>query len=222
MEGFYWYDDPQAEAKEDQQQQTLITADNAQEELALLQQRFKASIALALLSPTKKNVEDYMILQGKIVNLSDTFSEVWQQVILENASLNGELENPTAQFAIEATKAMEYTNTEECLKRNRDQWLLIFVYDSSQKYSQLSGEMMESFQADTGWEIVPVSLDGNDLPGWSNSKLTKDQGATLGIEASPAYILVNKETEEIKHAGYGAIAVSRLKSNIYMQLGEKP
>ena len=65
---------------------------------------------------------------------------------------------------------------------------------------------MGSFQADTRWEILPVTLDGNDLPGWPNSKLTKDQGATLGVEAAPAYILVNKETEEIKHAGYGAIA----------------
>ena len=217
MEGFYWYDETEEQSKEEE---PVVTADNAQEELALLQQRFKTAIALALLSPTKENVQDYMVLQGKIVGLSDAFSEVWQKVLLENAALNGELESPTAQFALEATKAMEYSNIEKCLKKNKSSWLLIFVYDSSQKYSQLAGEMMESFQADTGWEIVPVTLDGNDLPGWPNSKLTKDQGATLGIEAAPAYILVNKETEEIKHAGYGAIAISRLKSNIYMQLGD--
>ena len=220
MEGFYWYDETEDQFKEEERQ-TKITADNAQEELALLQQRFKTAIALALLSPSKKNVQDYMVLQGKIVGLSETFSEVWQKVLLENAALNGEIESPTAQFALEATKAMEYSNIEKCLKKNKASWLLIFVYDSSQKYSQLAGEMMESFQADTGWEIVAVTLDGNDMPGWPNSKLTKDQGATLGIEAAPAYILVNKETEEIRYAGYGAIALSRLKSNIYMQLGKE-
>ena len=136
MEGFYWYDETENQFKEEE---PIVTADNAQEELALLQQRFKTAIALALLSPTKKNVQEYMILQGKIVGMSDTFSEVWQKVLLENAALNGELKSPTAQFALEATKAMEYSNIEKCLKKNKYSWLLIFVYDSSQKYSQLAG-----------------------------------------------------------------------------------
>ena len=222
MEGRYWYNEPQTEESEDLQEQEVITKNNAQEQLSILQDKFKTSIALALLNPSKANVKQYMLLQQKIMNLSDEFSSIWQQVLLENAGLNGELDNPTAQFALDATKAMEYTAIEECLKKNKEEWLLIFVYDSTQKYSQLAGEMMESFQADTGWEIVPVTLDGKDLPGWPNSKLTKDQGATLGVEASPAYILVNKSTEEIKGAGYGAIAASRLKQNIYMQLKDQP
>ena len=221
MEGRYWYNEPQLEENEDLQEQETITKDNAQEQLSILQDKFKTSIALALLNPNKSNVKQYMILQQKIMNLSDEFSNTWQQVLLESAGLNGELDSPTAQFALDATKAMEYTAIEECLKKNKEEWLLIFVYDSSQRYSQLAGEMMESFKADTGWEIVPVTLDGKDLPGWPHSKLTKDQGATLGVEASPAYILVNKKTEEIKGAGYGAIAASRLKQNIYMQLGDQ-
>lgn len=221
MEGRYWYNEQQLEESEELQDQETITKDNAQEQLSILQDKFKTSIALALLKPTKSNVKQYMILQQKIMNLSDEFSNTWQQVLLESAGLNGELDNPTAQFALDATKAMEYTAIEECLKKNKEEWLLIFVYDSAQKYSQLAGEMMESFQADTGWEVVPVTLDGKDLPGWPHSKLTKDQGETLGVEASPAYILVNKKTEEIKGAGYGAIAIFRLKQNIYMQLGDQ-
>ena len=219
MEGRYWYNEPQADEGKEFDATEDINKENAQEQLLILQDNFKTSIALALLNPTKSNVKDYMFLQNKIMNLSDEFSSIWQQVLLESAGLNGELDSPTAQFALDATKAMEYTAIEECLQKNKEEWLLIFVYDSSQKYSQLAGEMVESFQADTGWEIIPVTLDGKDLPQWPNSKLTKDQGAALGVEASPAYILVNKSTEEIKRAGYGAIAISRLKQNIYMQLG---
>jgi conjugal transfer pilus assembly protein TraF len=218
MEGRYWYDEKQTEdAFEDESE--VVTKENAQEQLSLLQEKYKTAIALALLNPSHSNVKQYMLVQQKIMNLSDEFSNTWQKVLLSEASLNGELDSPTAQFALDATKAMEYEKIEDCLKRHKAEWILIFVYDSTQKYSQLAGEMLESFQADTGWDIVPVTLDGNDLPQWPNSKLTKDQGATLGVEASPAYILVNKTTEEIKHAGYGAIAVSRLKQNIYMQLG---
>lgn len=220
MEGRYWYDENQKAEEEDNQSQEPITKDNAQEQLSLLQDQYKTAIALALLKPTHSNVKQYMLVQQKIMNLSDEFSNTWQKVLLSEASLNGELNAPTAQFALDATKAMEYERVEACLKQNKSEWILIFVYDSTQKYSQLAGEMLESFQSDTGWSIVPVSLDGKDLPQWPNSKLTKDQGATLGVEASPAYILVNKTTEEIKHAGYGAIAVSRLKQNIYMQLGD--
>lgn len=219
MEGRYWYDEKE---NEELQKEEPITKDNAQEQLLLLQDQHKTSLALALLKPTPANVKQYMLFQKKIMDLSEKFSNTWQEVLLSEASLNGELDAPTAAFALEATKAMEYEKIEECLKKNKSEWLLIFVYDSSQRYSQLAGEMVESFQADTGWEIVPVSLDGKDLPQWPHSKLTKDQGATLGVEASPAYILVNKKTEEIKGAGYGAIATSRLKQNIYMQLGGKP
>lgn len=221
MEGRYWYNEPQADEAKEFDATEDISKENAQEQLFILQDKFKTSISLALLKPTKSNVKEYMLIQQKIMNLSDEFSSIWQQVLLENAGLNGELDSPTAQFALDATKAMEYTAIEECLKKNKEEWLLIFVYDSSQKYSQLAGEMMESFQADTGWEIVPITLDKKDLPGWPHSKLTKDQGAALGVEASPAYILVNKSTEEIKGAGYGAIAASRLKQNIYMQLGDQ-
>ena len=121
MEGRYWYNESQTEEDESMDSAEVITKDNAQEQLSILQDKFKTSIALALLNPSKANVKQYMILQQKIMNLSDEFSNTWQQVLLESAGLNGELDNPTAQFALDATKAMEYTAIEECLKKNKGQ-----------------------------------------------------------------------------------------------------
>ena len=78
MEGRYWYNEQQLEESEELQDQETITKDNAQEQLSILQDKFKTSIALALLKPTKSNVKQYMILQQKIMNLSDEFSNTWQ------------------------------------------------------------------------------------------------------------------------------------------------
>ena len=69
------------------------------------------------------------------------------------------------------------------------------------------------------FQILPGSPGFfKDLPEFPNSKILADQGLSLGLKDTPAYIIGNLDNETIQHMGFGAISVSRLKENIYTQL----
>ena len=214
MEGRYWY----AEKQEDRDTKAQITEENAVEELQLFRHRVDRAKALAVLAPTKDNVKHYMILQQQLVNHSENFSKTWEKLLLEEASLNGQLSNPTAQYAINARKDLEYEKIDTLLEENRTKLFLLFVYDSREKFSQIAGQMMKNFMEDTNWEVLGVSVDQGNLPEFPHSKIAADQGEALGITSTPSYVVINKEAEEVIHVGFGALSVSQLKENIYIQL----
>lgn len=220
MEGFYWYDDPKLD--EEEMSPDDISEENALVYLLEMKQKFESAKALAVLKPNRDNLLKYLTMQNALVENAEKFSQVWQQLLLEVPSLNGEIEHPTAQYAIESRKAHKYLEIEGALKKARENHVLMFVYDSTKNYSQIAGSMIEAFQADTGWTIVPITVDGKDLPGFPGSKVLADQGLALGLQDTPAYIIGNIQNEMIKHVGFGAIAISKLKENIYKQLKADP
>jgi conjugal transfer pilus assembly protein TraF len=218
MEGRYWYDERFNEEPEDSKENKNINEENALESLEELKQKFETIKALAVLQPNRENLLKYMTIQNELVINAEKFANVWQQILLENPMLNGELTNPTAQYGIQARKAAHYMEIEALLNSAREKHVLLFVYDSSNKLSQAAGEMVQNFVADTNWQIVPITVDGKDLPEFPNSKILADQGLALGLKDTPAYIVGNLDNETIQHVGFGAISVSRLKENIYTQL----
>lgn len=218
MEGRYWYDERLRDESEISKDNKNISEENALEYLQELKQKFETTKALAVLQPNRENLLKYMTIQNELVMNAEKFAKVWQQILLENPLLNDELTNPTAQYAIQARKAAQYIEIEELLNNAREKHVLLFVYDSSKKLSQAAGEMVQDFAADTHWQIVPITVDGIDLIEFPNSKILADQGLSLGLKDTPAYIIGNLEEETIQHVGFGAISVSKLKKNIYTQL----
>lgn len=217
MEGRYWYDEKDQEKEETP---IPITEENAIEELHFLRHKVDTAKALAVLVPTQTNVKHYMLLQQQLVKQSEVFAKTWEKILLEDATLSGQLTNPTAQYAVNARKALQYEEINTILEKSKSKHLLLFVYDSREKFSQIAGEMMIAFIEDTGWKVIGVSIDPGNLPEFPHSKIAADQGKALGITATPSYVVVNKETEEVIHVGFGALSVSQLKENIYIQLKE--
>ena len=218
MEGRYWYDERLRDEDKESMANKNISEENALEYLQELKQKFETTKALAVLQPNRENLLKYMTIQNELVINAEKFAKVWQQILLENPLLNDELTNPTAQYAIQARKAAQYMEIESVLKSAQEKHVLLFVYDSSKKLSQAAGEMVQDFAADTRWKIVPITVDGKDLPEFPNSKILADQGLALGLKDTPAYIIGNIDEETIQHVGFGAISVSKLKENIYRQL----
>jgi len=219
MEGRYWYDEKIKE-EEDQTSTLTITEENAVEQLQILRQKVDTAKALAVLAPTRPHVRHYMTLQKHLMTSAETFSNVWEKILLEDAHLSGQLSNPTAEYATAARKAMQYEKIDATLEKHRSKHMLLFVYDSREKFSQIAGQMMTAFIEDTKWEVIGVSVDQGNLSEFPNSKIAADQGKAIGVAATPSYVIINKETEEVIHAGFGALSVSQLKENIYTQLKE--
>ncbi len=218
MEGRYWYNEKDGE---NELKDSPISKENALEELQNLRQKIDTAKALAVLVPTQINVKHYMLMQQQLVKQSEAFAKTWEKILLEDATLSGQLTNPTAQYAVNARKILQYEEINTILEREKAKHLLLFIYDSREKFSQIAGEMMIAFIEDTGWEVIGVSIDQGNLPEFPNSKIVADQGKALGITATPSYVVVNKETEEVTHVGFGALSVSQLKENIFIQLREE-
>ena len=215
LEGFYHYQEFDEEEEEEQQ-----TPEAVFEILQAFKQEAIARLHKAVVFPTKKNVIQFLEIQNTAIQNSEKFGEVWAQVILENAHLSGQLTNPTDSFAIKHRKWVEQEQIDALIREKGKSHVLLFFFDSKDHYSQAAAEMVKLFEEKCLWKVMGISLDGEALPEFPNPRYTKDQGKNLNIQAAPAYVVLNPQTEQAIHVGYGAISLSRLKENIFSQLKE--
>lgn len=217
IEGRYYYQDLKKPPKEKEK----ITRENALQELNLFKERFETTKALAVMDPTYENIISYLKLQKQVVENSEKFSQIWETILLENALLNDQLLNPTASFAISARKNLEYQNIDNLIEILGKDHILLFVFNSKEPFSQITAEMAKEFEEETRWQVIGVSLDQGTLPQFPHPRYSTDQGQSLGVNGSPAFIVVNPKSDYSVQVGFGAISLSQLKENIYKQFSKR-
>lgn len=215
MEGRYYYQEHEEE------EETEITEETTLQELSTFKQKFEKAKALAVMVPTYENISNYLTLQNQVVQNAEKFSQIWATILLENAFLSDQLNNPTASFAISARKSLDYRNINRLLEQSKESHVLLFAFDSKNPYSQISADMVREFEYETNWKTIGISIDGGTLPQFPQPRFSTDRGVSLKIEATPSYIVVNPEKDQALPVGFGAISISQLKENIYKQLKDR-
>jgi len=216
LEGWYWYQEigTDPEKREIPEEVALAT-------LHTFKATFTRAVEVATAYPTRKNVKKVMELQQKSIQTAEKFAALWAQLLLANSHLNGQLDNPTSYYGIEAREKLEAQQIETLIAQEKEKYALLFFFDSQNPFSQAAAQMTKNFEENTGWQVLGISLDGGPLPQYPKPRRSTDGGKILGIDTAPAYLLLNAEKNLSFPVGFGAISVEQLKKNIYKQLHSK-
>jgi len=76
---------------------------------------------------------------------------------------------------------------------------------------------VQNFSQKYGWEIFPISVDGEVLGEFPQSK--KDNGISkeMGIEVFPALVIVDPKKNVVTPIAYGLISTDKIEENIVVQ-----
>lgn len=146
----------------------------------------------AIDEPTPENVSAYMYLQRVVLDKSEKFAQVTQQVVMSDPVLDENSRRPTATFGAFAMDDMATQGTEKAAKKLAETAGLWFFYASTCEFCIKEVGVLKGLMNAYGFKVLPIALDGLPLPGSEFPDFTIDRGQAkkLGVETTPALFLV--------------------------------
>lgn len=146
----------------------------------------------AIDEPTPENVSAYMYLQRVVLDKSEKFAQVTQQVVMSDPVLDENSRRPTATFGAFAMDDKSTQGTDKAAKKLAETAGLWFFYASTCEFCIKEAGVLKGLMNAYGFKVLPIALDGLPLPGGEFPDFTNDRGQAkkLGVETTPALFLV--------------------------------
>jgi conjugal transfer pilus assembly protein TraF len=84
---------------------------------------------------------------------------------------------------------------------------LWFFYEDHCQQCEVQGGILRGVADDLGWQVLPISIDGNPLANGAFPKFVKDQGQAkqLGLIATPAIYVMDPKTLDISNISQNVV-----------------
>jgi len=166
-------------------------------------------------NPTLENVRAYMYMQRFAVDRSEQFSRMSELAVLGDPFLDEINRRPLADYGTHQVERQAGMFMEAAIADLAQKSGLFFFFKAGELYSEAQAPIVWDFQRQTGFEVLPISADGEPLSDniYPNFQADNGHGAELNILSYPAFFLVS-EDGDIESVAQGMVAVSDLKSRI--------
>jgi conjugal transfer pilus assembly protein TraF len=202
--GYWWYQDD-AKEQRDKPQQQAIGSKEAHELIKSIKQEFQYRQELAFLYPTHENVRKLRILQKKLFDQANMFSNEWLYVSAVNPELDETIDFPISQTGATVLNDQKNAYEEALLKNFAKTHGLMFFYQSNCPYCHTMAPILQNFAKRFDWNILPISLDGQMLQEFPNSKIDSGQARAFGITKLPALVVADTKNNQALAPIYGLL-----------------
>ncbi|MBR9871467.1 MAG: conjugal transfer protein TraF [Gammaproteobacteria bacterium] len=216
----FYCEEPELLGEEFPDTETSATSDLSPEEveLAAVQKELKRLRSIAVVNPTRTNVERYMRFKREQLDRASLFADQTRRVIWTNPDLDYTLQRPTGNLAKNAWIDERKLATTSALKQVPDKYGVFFFFRSDCPFCHKFAPILRDFVDRNELDILAVSLDGGGLPYWPEAVPNHGQAQKLGFDRLPvpSLALVNKESGEVTPIGFGLMSQEELSQRIYV------
>ncbi|CAM3191088.1 conjugal transfer protein TraF [Janthinobacterium lividum] len=222
--GWHFYDDP---ARYEPQKEIVSPAPVALPKpttpqpppevkaLRELQLQLEQLKAVAVMNPTVANVRRYMELESKIVRNASLFADLSQKVAWANPDLDPTTQGrPVNAQALEVFEQVQMQERSSALANIGSDHILMFFFRGDCPYCHAYGPVLRAFSTKYRIQVLPVSLDGGAVPGFTNARTDNGTAATLNVKQVPALFLAQPITGKIMPVGFGVLSEGQLVERI--------
>jgi conjugal transfer pilus assembly protein TraF len=202
--GWHWYDDPKKQQDEDEDNDPVAHMD-------MVRAAVKRSLDQAVSKPTIENIRAYKIIQDQLSSQAEKFSNVWEEMKLENPELDYSLIHPTNNAGRMIESDQMHEKEDQAIKQLASTSGLFFFYHSTCPYCRAFAPIVKQFGETYGIHIIPITTDGISLPEFLNSHINQGQAERFGVRVEPALFAVNPYTEKAYPITYGLKSMADLK-----------
>ena len=213
-EGWFWYEtlqDSEAE-QEDLSESSAIKA-NQPLSTAWIRQNIGQFLDKAIDDPSKDNVRNYLYLDRLIKEKAERFAHIGKQVIEGDPILDENVRRPISPAAAKIKDEMAYKAREGVLRKIARVAGLVFYYKGSCKLCHMQARTIQFLSKEYGFELIPVSTDGQPIPELLDSRIERSPPSTLNILTYPALFLM-QPPNRIVLIRQGAISLADLTERV--------
>jgi len=231
--GWLWFEEKPSEIKHKNKEQNQdkkedqITAEQARREIKELKRKMDESRDIMIARPTPLNVMEYIKLEEKMWERALALDSAQRQAKFMYPKYFDKLRNPENVHAVKFKRKMEQEEIKDKIKNFAKEFDLVFFSKGNCVYCKEFAPVLKRFASEFGFKIEEASIDGG-LSGLFVGKKMSDLASLLGIEATPAVVVVSKDgksafefirgyasmTEMEEYAGLAIEYVSSRKSKL--------
>lgn len=212
--GWHWYDDPIIQQERHDKKQHVTPTEKQNQTLDDMKAEIKSAMDTAIMQPTLKNIEQYMILQEQMVQRASQFSSLWQRVLLNNPHLDSRLQYPTNGIGRKIYYEQEASKKHNAIRYFFRDHGLFFFYRSDCAYCHHFAPILARFTHENGITLIPISLDGRIIPIFPQSRIDNGQSKAFNVKYWPALFAINPRTNRAIPIAYGLLSESELEQRI--------
>lgn len=180
-----------------------------------VQKQLEETRRIAIIAPTEANVRRYMALEAQVVDQASRFADVAQRLAWSTPALDPTLQgrpvNAKALEVFELDQGQARARTVAALARDH---VLFFFFRGDCPYCHAFAPTLHAFRAKHGITVVPISLDGGDLPGFAAPRRDNGIASTLHVTQVPALFLAQPFSGRIAPVGFGVLSEAQLLERI--------
>lgn len=217
--GRYWGHDPINKKEEimpvEKPIPNIQPPPSAQEVLAQLTQLIDEAKAQAVLNPSIENVRNFMILKNKAGHMATQFSQVWQEVLLQNAHLDYSAYKPSNNQAIVLLNQKNQQRIAKVLKDSAKHYGLLYFYRGNDSLAQLQAPILLRLAKKHQFELLGVSLDGQLIELFERNSVDTGQAGQMGVQKAPALFALNPSNNHYLAMSYTLLAEQELEQRLF-------
>jgi len=216
--GWRWYDDPNENKIKKKvtppQRNTVTRTLSAVEQLEWFQGEWKEAKAAATIDPKNKQKQERLMRFNQYMsNQSSQTGMTFKEVLLNNPDLSYTKDRPVEQAARGTYLLLEREKKTQAVKQMVSEgWALFFIYEGEDLVSQRLAPSVQSFSNTHGIELLGITKDKIKISSIDNNVIDKKN---IQVPYTPALVLVNPKTGEMKPMVYGFIAMEDLLGRFY-------
>jgi len=221
--GFHYYPpDREEPVKAKPKKRDLKAITNIEE----LQAEVKLRRSAAIMEPSEANMKAYLEANTLMMAKSAMFADMWKRTVWTNPEFDYSAVQPTANFALVDLKNARLDNKSAWLRSLSRDFGLVFFYRGDCPYCKLQAPVLQMLSRTYGVEVLPVSMDGAPIEGFTNAR--PDNGISMrlsqgkGVTMVPTLYLVARETQESVLLGAGVMSVDQIVDRVHVLTQLKP
>lgn len=166
-------------------------------------------------NPTIENVQAYLYLQRYVIDRSEQFADTSQLAVIGDPFLDESTRRPGATFASDNLDRLAGTARDELLHSVASKAGVFFFYESNCAQCELQAPLIKNLETTNGFTVVPISVDGSELPDSPFDFYNIDAGHAkkLGVQTYPAIFLATPDGQ-FAPVGQGAFSLPELRQRI--------
>ena len=230
-EGWHWYEnilrvDPlhgeisKEEALKKEKKPELKTPElpKPQNDPIVQLESFKKAVerlkAVAVVNPTYTNVKAYMAIQKELMDRSTRFAQKWMEVVYRTPLLDYALQHPTSQAARHVYLDQQGKVVEAQIRDLAKTHGLFFFYSGQCVYCQQFAPIVKSFAEKYHWDVLAISLDGEVLPEFPQSRRDNGSAVALVVQSVPALLAIEPTTGKVIPLSHGMSTHDQIEDRV--------
>jgi conjugal transfer pilus assembly protein TraF len=208
-EGWHWY--CVQKTKQEEQKLALMSPT---EQVNFYSKLLAEKLHRAWVYPTVENIKRYQEMQQDLMQRSTYFASAWMHSLYKTPDLDYTLVSPVNHLGRSIYLEQQKSVVKNAISKLKNTHGLFFFFKGNCAYCETFAPIVQAFSQKYGWEVLAISADGTQLPGFERSQMDNGLLEKWNISVLPALFAIAPQSQQVLPIAFGLVSLEEIETRL--------